>query len=162
MDYLAEVFDLYLALMHANIPTDFVDEETLTEARLDNYRVLYVTAPNVPIRGQEGLKRWVQRGGTLVTVSAAATRDRYDEPTALLDEVRGVREAPRDRLLIPSLEAVEAVGQVTGEHGNWEAFGVKGTLEVTGGERRVTGGERRVTGGERLDTRHSTLDTRRR
>lgn len=135
MDYMAEVFDLYLALMHANVPVDFVDEAALTEAGTEappyyRYRVLYVTTPNVPVEGQQGLARWVRRGGTLVTTSAAVTRDRYDQPTALFEAVRGLREAPRERLLVPSLEALPAVGRIEGEFGGFEVFGVKGQLEV--------------------------------
>jgi len=132
--YMAEVFDLYLALMHANVPVDFVDEEALTEEGLNRYRVLYVTAPNVPIEGQQGLARWVQRGGTLVTTSAAATRDRYDQPTALFEAVRGLREAPRERLWVPSLDAVPSAGWIDGEFGGFEVFGVKGQLEVKGAD----------------------------
>lgn len=52
VDYLAGVFDLYLALQHAKVPVDVVDEDDLTPQGLAAYRVLYVTAPNVPAENQ--------------------------------------------------------------------------------------------------------------
>ena len=55
VDYMAEVFDLYLALQHANVPVDFVEEDDLSAEGLKDYRVLYVTEPNIPVEGQRGL-----------------------------------------------------------------------------------------------------------
>lgn len=36
VDYLAEVFDLYLALQHANIPVEFIDEDDLSPQGLND------------------------------------------------------------------------------------------------------------------------------
>lgn len=79
VDYLAEVFDLYLALQHANVPVDIVEEEDLSREGLKDYHVLVVTAPNLPEEGQRGLAAWVRSGGCLVTLRGAGRRDRYDE-----------------------------------------------------------------------------------
>jgi len=74
VDYMAEVFDLYLALQHANIPVDFVDEDDLTLEGLKPYRAVYVTEPNIPAEGQRGLVAWVKAGGTLAMAAGAGSR----------------------------------------------------------------------------------------
>ncbi|MCS7160737.1 MAG: hypothetical protein RMJ19_09725, partial [Gemmatales bacterium] len=71
VDYMAEVFDIYLALQHANIPVDFIDEDDLTTKGLNNYRVIYVTEPDVPREGLEALISRMRNGGTLVTITNA-------------------------------------------------------------------------------------------
>ncbi len=129
VDYLAEVFDLYLALQHANIPADVIDEDDLTPAKLKPYRVIYLTAPNLPARGQRGLAQWLRGGGTLVTVSGAAARDRYDQPCSVLAEATGIREKARPRLLVPNAAALKEAARGKGPAGTFTAFGVRGVLE---------------------------------
>ena len=80
--YMAEVYNLYLALMHQNIPVDFVDETDILDSKMmANYKVLYITAPNLPSECVKTLQRWIEAGGILVTTFAAITADRYDEPS---------------------------------------------------------------------------------
>lgn len=90
--YTAEMFDLYLALMHAQVPVEFVSEEDVIAGNIGHLKVLYLTEPNVPEEAQQKLAEWVRQGGVLFTTSQAATLDRYDLPCAVLDPVRGVRE----------------------------------------------------------------------
>jgi hypothetical protein len=125
VDYMAEVFGLYLALQHANIPVDFVDEDELSLDGLKPYRVLYVTEPDIPIEGQRGIAQWVRAGGTLVTVVGAGTRDRYDEPSHLLTDLARVVEQPRERLLVPNLAKLVNVGMVTTAQGKLTAVGAR-------------------------------------
>jgi hypothetical protein len=134
VDYLAEVFDLYLALQHANIPADFVEEEDLSAEGLKPYKVLYVTEPNVPEEGQRGLAAWVKGGGTLVTVSGAGARDRYDEPCDILAELGGVREQSRERLLVADAKELKAVGEGKGICGAFTAVGVRGVVKEHQGD----------------------------
>lgn len=133
VDYMAEVFDLYLALQHANVPVDFVEENDLSPEGLNDYRVLYVTEPNIPVERQRGLTEWVKRGGTLVTVSGAGTRNRYDEASSLLSEATGIVEQPRDRLLVADTKTLPDVGNGNGTHGEFTAVGVRGRLEEADG-----------------------------
>lgn len=128
VDYMSEVYNLYVALQHAGIPVDFVEEDDLLPARLAPYRVLYVTEPNIPAEGQQGLLDWTRRGGTLVLVSGAGAADRYNDPCALLTAGVGIRERPRERMLQPNLQSVTPSG-----HGVWHgrpftACGPRGTL----------------------------------
>jgi hypothetical protein len=129
VDYMAEVFDLYLALQHANVPVDFVEEDDLSAEGLKPYKVLYVTEPNVPAEGQRGLAEWVRGGGTLVTVSGAGAHDRYDEPCAVLAELSGVRERPRERLLVADARSLKEVDHGKGAGGAFTAVGVRGVVE---------------------------------
>lgn len=79
--YMAELYNIYLALMHENIPADFVDETDLTDSKImANYKVLYVTAPNLPSECIKALQKWIENGGIVVTTYGAITADRYDEP----------------------------------------------------------------------------------
>ena len=125
VDYMAEVFDLYLALQHANIPVEFVDEDGLSPQGLKSYRVLYVTEPNIPAEGQQGLVDWVRAGGTLVTVSGAGQRDRYDEPCAVLSQATGIQEGRRSRLLIEDARTLKDMGKGAGKLGSFQAVGVR-------------------------------------
>jgi hypothetical protein len=135
VDYMAEVFNLFLALQHANIPCDFVDEDDLAKpAELKAYRVFYLTAPNVPAEGQRGLVEWTKAGGTLVTVASAATRDRYDEPCTILSDALGRREAPRPPTPIANLAALKPVPSPIVTDVKFTAFGPTATLLVAQGE----------------------------
>ena len=79
LDYMAEIFDEYLALEMSNIPADFVGEDELTDGTLDKYKVLYITEPDIPTEGQQAIAQWIKSGGTLAMVPGAAQGDRYDE-----------------------------------------------------------------------------------
>lgn len=114
VDYMAEVADLYLGLQHANVPADFVDEDRLTAAGLKPYRVLYITEPNIPADGQGAIAEWVRAGGTLVTVPGASARDEYNEPSRVLSDATGIREQPRERQLVPTLDSLRPGATVSG------------------------------------------------
>lgn len=135
VDYMAEVFGLYDALQHANVPADFVDEDDLTPAGLKPYRVLYVTEPNIPAEGQRGIVQWVRAGGTLAMVTGAGSRDRYDDACRILADGVGVAEKPRERLLVSRIGALPKVGTGRGELGEFTAFGARGTY--TGAQKGV-------------------------
>src|SRR5262249_32178471 len=128
VDYMAEVFDLYLALQHANIPVEFVDEDDLHPAGLAQFRVLYVTEPNVPVEGQSGMIDWVRAGGTLVTVSGAAARDRYDEMTTVFGDLTGIREDPRERRLVENAAALPAAAQGDAHFGAFTGMVWRGSV----------------------------------
>jgi hypothetical protein len=122
-DYDAETLYLYQALLHANIPADFVDEDDLTASALRPYRVLYVTEPDIPIEGQRGLADWVRAGGTLVTVSGAGQSDRYNEPTTIIQELGATPQRRRDRQIIANIYQLERAGRGTGVMGDFFAWG---------------------------------------
>ncbi len=101
--YMAEVYNLYLALLHANIPVDFIDETDLNDQKImSNYKLVFVTAPNIPAETIRPIQRWIEQGGYLVTTYGAATADRYDEHLDSLYSYAGIKidEASQPRIVI--------------------------------------------------------------
>lgn len=130
VDYMAEVYDLYRGLQQQNIPADFVSEGELTPAGLKGYKVLFVTEPNFPREWIRGLSKWVNDGGVLVSVSGAFTSDRYNDPMSDFQEVRGITEKQRPRLMVPDADKLPKSGAIDG----WSIYGVKGQIIQPGGE----------------------------
>jgi len=92
MRYSSEMFGLHRALQHSAIPARFVDEEALSEPEsLNDCRVLYITAPDLPAESVAGVLRWVSDGGTLVTVAGAGLFDRYHQPLPALTVASGIQ-----------------------------------------------------------------------
>jgi hypothetical protein len=103
VDYIAETFNMYCALQHANIPTDWVDEQDLANGKyLRRFKVLYITAPNLPKAAVKGLERWVADGGTLVAIAGAGQCDEYDEPSRAMERLLGIKGVSRPRLYSPA------------------------------------------------------------
>lgn len=101
--YMAEVYDLYIALMHANIPVDFIDETDLNDQKImSNYKLVFITAPNIPAETIKSIQRWIEQGGYLATTYGAITADRYDEPLNSLYSYAGIKidEAAQPRIVI--------------------------------------------------------------
>lgn len=110
--YMAEVYDLFLALMHLNIPVDFIDELDLSDINiLSNYKVIYITAPNIPKECIKPIQDWVEAGGTVVTTYGAITADRYDEPLNTFYNWAGIKldEKAHPRIVISSAKWKESV-----------------------------------------------------
>jgi len=123
VDYMAEVFDLYLALQHANIPVDFVDEDDLSLSGLAGYRLVYLTEPNLPAASMRDILQWVRRGGTLVRSPNSGTLDEYNDPSTLFADVLGLSEAPRERTFFGSLKDLKPSGVAQDRDGLFTAVG---------------------------------------
>ena len=130
--YMAEVYNIYIALMHENIPADFVDEKDLTDPKvMSNYKVLFVTAPNLPEECISSLKKWVESGGTVVTTYSAITADRYDEPTNSFYSWAGVKieENSHPRIVISWNNWKQSgVDEVKTEQSSFKAAWIKGKI----------------------------------
>ncbi|HVF10448.1 MAG TPA: beta-galactosidase trimerization domain-containing protein, partial [Abditibacteriaceae bacterium] len=134
VDYVAEVRGLFQALQNSAIQTEFIEEDDLTAKSLAQYKVIYVTEPNIPSEGQQALAAWIQNGGTLAKISNAGTADRYNEPTKILSTVGGIVEAPRDRFLTGLAFQLQPIANVTDDKGRKAPLrGVRGTMTSTGG-----------------------------
>ena len=113
LDYMAEIFDEYLALEMSDIPVDFVSEDGLTDGTLNKYRVLYITEPDIPSEGQQAIARWVMGGGTLAMAPGAAQGARYDEPVSILTSLSGSPRHSRSYLQnVQTLKQTESIGNV--------------------------------------------------
>ena len=127
--YMAEAFDLYLALQHANIPVDFVSEDDLSPTGLKQYKTLYLTEPDIPSEGQRAIAEWTAAGGVAVTVTGAGQYDRYDEPCAVLSDAFGFREEPRERLILADAKSLPVSASCAHPLGKFEVVGPRGKLK---------------------------------
>ena len=85
---LASGFDrmhTWLALTHAQIPIDVVHESEVADGLLANYKVCYMSDPNITRAAANKLRDWVQAGGTLILAADAGERDEYNRPLDTLD-----------------------------------------------------------------------------
>ncbi|MGB9643238.1 MAG: hypothetical protein ACPL3Q_08600, partial [Candidatus Ratteibacteria bacterium] len=118
-----------------NIQVDFVDETDLMDTKLmANYRVLFITAPNLPAECISALQKWVNSGGILVTTHAAITADRYDEPTNAFYSWLGMKidEQPHPRIILSWAKWKDsAVDTVEIEQNSFKAAWAKGKIILT-------------------------------
>jgi beta-galactosidase len=100
---------LYGAFYEQNIPVDFVHPEDVVENRLGQYKILFLPFPVMLSRDvADGVKRYVQAGGTAVAEARLAWNDARGFasdtiPGAGLAEVFGARESvikPGDKIQI--------------------------------------------------------------
>ena len=61
VDYMAEVHGLFDLLTAANLPVDFLDEDSLidTPSKLQTFRIVFVTEPNLPAQALDALQAYV-------------------------------------------------------------------------------------------------------
>jgi len=105
---LASGFDrmhTWLALAHAQIPTDILSEQDLAAQRL-THKVAYLSGPNLSRAAAAQLKRWVESGGTLFLTADAAARDEFNRPLDLL-----LPMLPADRGEAQQLEPFQGAGR---------------------------------------------------
>ena len=127
-----EVWGIYTALAtHSAVSIDFIEEDSLTEDGLVGYKLLVVTAPNLPAENLKMITRWVRGGGTLLTTSGAARFDRYDSPDSTVQDASGIGEEPRPRHILDESFATgrrwnssgSGVADWKGAQGPWRALG---------------------------------------
>lgn len=94
-DTLFDQMFVYLALLHDQVPVDFVDEAGIEEGRLAGYKAAYLCGRNLRRDAQRKLGEWVKEGGQLWFDGVAGTEDEYGQPCDLLGAVAGIkRQAP--------------------------------------------------------------------
>jgi Beta-galactosidase trimerisation domain len=82
---------IYYALRHAQVPVDFLSEEDVIANRANDYQVIYVTQEYLHSRTIPALKRWVERGGTLVALCGGGFRDEWGKDNPATHELYGVK-----------------------------------------------------------------------
>lgn len=96
---------LWLALTHRQVPVDFLSEKMVAEDEVSHYRVCYLSGPNLTRAAAEKLVAWVKRGGVLVLTAGAASRDEFNQPLTILDEI-----LPATRTAIEELQPYHSSG----------------------------------------------------
>jgi hypothetical protein len=89
---------LWEALRHAQVPTATLLESDLANGAARAYDVLYMPASHLAPDAAAALARWVEEGGTLVSVAGGGLHDPYDRPLGTLLPVYGVRSADVERI----------------------------------------------------------------
>jgi len=129
----------YLALIHAQVPVDFVSEEDVAGGELAGYKALYVFGPNLHSSAAAPIADWVRSGGTMYLAGGAAVADEYNRPARALDDALGLTRGE-----VATLHTHTAAGRYMG---NLEAAG---TAAVAAGEIELLGVRQEVSGGEML------------
>ncbi len=84
---------VYLALLHAGLPVDFVSDEEVADGRFAarGYKCLYVVNESVPAAASGAIQQWVRSGGRLWCSGWAAMRDEYNTPTDAWNPMLGTQ-----------------------------------------------------------------------
>ena len=88
--YILERRYVHLALLHDQVPVDFITEEDIIEDYLRNYKVLYLIGPNIMNKAAGKVKDWVNAGGVLFVDCGSAIKDEYNQENKILYEVMGI------------------------------------------------------------------------
>ncbi len=127
----------WLALTHAQTPVDIVPEREIE--RLDQYKVCYLSGPNLTRAAAARLRTWVESGGTLWLTPGAASRDEFNRP---LDTLATLLPVERGELTTPEpynnsgkfLSYLTSHDTVTWGDQQLEALSVKQSLKSRGSE----------------------------
>jgi len=83
---------LYIAILHQQVPLDFIVEQDALDGTLDQYNVLYLTDRHVSRAASVQIAAWVKGGGRLFATAGAGMYDEYNKPNTVLRELMGVAE----------------------------------------------------------------------
>lgn len=81
----------YVALSHAHVPLDVLDEGMLEKRDLSRYKVMYLVTPTLRRASARKVEEWVKAGGTLVTTAWGLVYDEAQRPLDALHPVLGLR-----------------------------------------------------------------------
>ena len=96
----------WMALAHSQTPVDIVAERQMERGMLKDYKVCYLHGPNLTRAAAAKLKQWVLGGGTLWLGPGAASRDEFNRPMNILNDV-----LPGKRGELVSLQAFRSSGR---------------------------------------------------
>ncbi len=82
---------IYYALRHAQVPVDMLSEDDVVDGLARDYSVIYVTQQWLHSACVGALKRWVEKGGTLVALCGGGFRDEFNRDSAAAAELYGAR-----------------------------------------------------------------------
>jgi hypothetical protein len=118
---------VYTALRHAHIPLDVLSEQQLIEAKLDQYKVIYIPGSHLHHQAVVALDQWVKNGGTLWTSASGLHKDHSNQNNPVADAMLGLE--PRSRSIeawgsapqyrATSLEPLKEQGVPDRSHLSW-------------------------------------------
>ncbi|WAC20493.1 hypothetical protein OVA24_03760 [Luteolibacter sp. SL250] len=128
----------WMALTHAQVPVDVLEERQIERGMLDGYKVCYLAGPNLTRAAAIRLKEWVRAGGALFLSAGAASRDEFNRPMDILEEVLpAVRGEPSETQVFRSsgryLDTLRPTDTVRWGGGQAEVLCVKQSLSAKAG-----------------------------
>jgi hypothetical protein len=81
---------LYIAILHQQLPLDFLVEQDALDGTLARYKVLYLADRHVGQAASAKIAAWVQAGGRLLATAGAGMLDEYNRPNRVLRDLLGV------------------------------------------------------------------------
>lgn len=131
--YLQELYGLHAALIHDGYAVDFLDDYAVETGALTTrkYSTLYITAPNLSVKAQRAVMRWVEAGGTVALSPGAAAADEYDEPVRELREAIGASQPVVPRVEPPHFTQAAGVERRSVESVEGSDFGAAGATALS-------------------------------
>lgn len=130
---------LYIAVLHQQIPLDFVVDQDAADGTLNQYKVLYLTDRHVSKASSEKIAAWVRNGGILFATAGAGQFDENNQPNTVLRDLLGVSEtkfdAPAEALVgfikqdLPFVQPVDTVTETAGKE-QFPAFGAVSRVQA--------------------------------
>ena len=90
----------WLALNHAQIPTDILSERDIEDGVLDPYKVCYFSGTNLTQKASVKLKEWVNNGGVLVLTAGAGMKNEYNQANSDFENILPAKRAHLEDLQI--------------------------------------------------------------
>src|SRR5262249_47806563 len=134
---------LYTAILHQQMPLDFVVEQDALDGTLSQYKVLYLTDAHVTAAASKKIAEWVEKGGQLFATAGAGMFDELNRPNVILRGLFGIEpaalEAPADAQIsyikqdLPFSEAMDTVKTIGGDltSDTLPVIAVRGRMKLT-------------------------------
>jgi hypothetical protein len=134
---------LYAAIIHQQLPLDFIVEQDAADGALAKYQVLYLADRHVSRDASHKIAEWVAGGGRLFATAGAGMFDEYNQPNKVLRELLGVEPAaleeigPQIDYIKQDIAFVEPIDTVSWKHGDktetMPVIGVRSRVKLAGG-----------------------------
>ena len=83
---------LYLALRHAQIPVDVVNEEDCSRGSLNHYSMLFIVTPQVSEEAVTAIGAWVATGGHAYITAGGAQLNEANQTNAAMAKLSGIKQ----------------------------------------------------------------------
>lgn len=111
--YSMEAYYIYTVLRHEGYNTDIVTSNEITENLLSKYKLIYITEPNIEESVQNVFSKWVNNGGMLYSMADAGTMNEHNEPSPILENLKGCVVKQQNRTFFVTLDNLKEAGSVS-------------------------------------------------